>query len=284
MTAHIASDPKKIKLIICDMDGTLLSGSRQISGYTVETLNALRRKGLLVTLATGRIYRQMADMLSIVSPDRYVVTANGAVVTDLCTGEDVLSMSYLSSHRFCDFLALCDQLGIDYSATSATECWLSHEGRRSELQSRGNARMKAAGYAEFPFHIMNGDFSMMEGKPLLKTVFQHTDESDVERVRRLLDGTELEMVSTDVGYYEVIRRGVTKRLGCQKLADTLGLAPEECCAIGDYDSDLPLFGWAGISIAMKNAPDYVREKADVVTKQDMDSNGAALELRRLFLD
>jgi hydroxymethylpyrimidine pyrophosphatase-like HAD family hydrolase len=63
----------------------------------------------------------------------------------------------------------------------------------------------------------------------------------------------------------------------------MGIDPAECCTFGDFDNDLPMMEPSGISVAMANAPDYVRESADMVTDTN-NNDGVAKALKTLFLE
>ena len=82
---------------------------------------------------------------------------------------------------------------------------------------------------------------------------------------------------------EINAPGVTKGSGLKTLADTLGLAMNQVMACGDSGNDLAMIQAAGYGIAMGNAPDYLKDKADYVTDTvDHDGVVAALEHFRLI--
>lgn len=91
---------------------------------------------------------------------------------------------------------------------------------------------------------------------------------------------ELSMSATD-GLVEVAARGVTKAFALARLADDLGVGPEEVVAFGDMRNDIPMLEWAGLGIAMANAPFDVKAAADEVTLR-FDEDGVAAVLERLF--
>src|SRR5690606_28425495 len=82
-------------------------------------------------------------------------------------------------------------------------------------------------------------------------------------------------------WVEVVASGVSKATGLSVVAERLGVAPTEVLAIGDEWNDVPMFEWAGASVAMGNAPDHVRAAADDVAPP-ADDDGAAVVLERLL--
>jgi len=65
------------------------------------------------------------------------------------------------------------------------------------------------------------------------------------------------------------------------LADHLGVSADEVMTIGDGDNDRPMLRGAGLSFAMGNAPDFVKETADYITK-DNEHEGAAAAIRKML--
>jgi hydroxymethylpyrimidine pyrophosphatase-like HAD family hydrolase len=83
------------------------------------------------------------------------------------------------------------------------------------------------------------------------------------------------------GWIDVMAPGVTKATGAAMLAQDLGIDPADVLAVGDGENDLPLFAWAGRSVAMGQAPPDVRAAADEVTAT-VTHDGAAELLERWF--
>ena len=82
-------------------------------------------------------------------------------------------------------------------------------------------------------------------------------------------------------YGEVIYTGYDKAFGVRCALESLGLPSEQSIAVGDSLNDLPMIEYAGIGVAMGNAIDEVKEKADFVT-DSVDNAGAAKILKKLF--
>ena len=74
--------------------------------------------------------------------------------------------------------------------------------------------------------------------------------------------------------------GVSKALGLQKLAEHLGISMGETAGIGDADNDRAVLQAAGLSVAMGNAEDQIKEICDMIT-DDNDHNGAGKAIRQI---
>jgi len=86
----------EIRCCFCDMDGTLLNSNNQLDAETISALLALKDRGIRLVLATGRSDLQIREHLSVLQIDTPVITCNGGVVKDPCTGE-VLSAKFFDA-------------------------------------------------------------------------------------------------------------------------------------------------------------------------------------------
>ena len=81
---------------------------------------------------------------------------------------------------------------------------------------------------------------------------------------------------------EVMAAGATKANAMAWVAESLGVAAAETLALGDNYNDIPLLQWAGIGVAMGNAPDTVKRAADAVTLTH-DEAGVAAAIQQYAL-
>ena len=72
-----------IKMIVTDLDGTLLNEKSKVSRYTRKQLKKYKDEGIIITIATGRIYKMAIDSLKSIKYIDYIITDNGACVFDV---------------------------------------------------------------------------------------------------------------------------------------------------------------------------------------------------------
>ena len=109
------------------------------------------------------------------------------------------------------------------------------------------------------------------------------DEAELERVRRelaMLPG--LEVTSSWSMNLELMPAGVNKGMAVAALAQRLGIGPEHVMALGDYDNDVSMLAYAGVSVAMANASEQARAAAGYHTLSN-DEDGVAHAIRRYAL-
>ncbi|MFU0825856.1 MAG: hypothetical protein ACFWTK_12930 [Clostridium sp.] len=79
-----------------------------------------------------------------------------------------------------------------------------------------------------------------------------------------------------------MKKGISKGNAVKILAEFYGLKREEVICIGDGENDLSMIKYAGLGIAMGNAPDYVKKEADYITETN-DEDGVAKAIEKFIL-
>ena len=83
--------------------------------------------------------------------------------------------------------------------------------------------------------------------------------------------------------YELLPEGASKDKSFIRMCDFMGISPGQCCAMGDFDNDMKMMEASGLSVAMANAPEYMRRAADYVTDTN-NNDGVAKAIEKLFLE
>ncbi|MDX1314627.1 MAG: HAD family hydrolase, partial [Eudoraea sp.] len=88
-TLHFQMDLSQVKLVVTDMDGTLLNADHEVSPYFFELYHELKAKGVRFAAASGRQHNSIADKLSPIKDEIFIIAENGGLVTD--KGTEILS-------------------------------------------------------------------------------------------------------------------------------------------------------------------------------------------------
>lgn len=92
---------------------------------------------------------------------------------------------------------------------------------------------------------------------------------DLDKAVNIVKKENLNVDLTDSKYsYHITENGINKVTGFKYIINKLNINPDDCIAIGDSDTDIPLFDFCGYSITMNHAEDQVKEKAKYVTKNN----------------
>lgn len=263
-----------IKLVALDLDDTLLDNKRRISPKTAELIKKVREKGILVTLATGRMYSSALFYAKRLDMELPLITYQGALVKNSASGE-VLYYKPLdpeSAGKIADFFRqnqvhynayLGDNLymekitpeGRDYIDLTGIEAKFA-ENLAEEVKRTGSVKLMAISYDE---------------KKIL----------DLEKKLRENYGEKFNITRSKPYFLEVMHGKANKAEALKVVAEHYGIHKEEVLAVGDSYNDIEMLRWAGIGVAVGNAPQLVKEAADYVTFSN-EEEGVAWILQNLL--
>lgn len=262
-------------LICLDLDGTLLRTDKTISKRTEAVIQALKEKGHLIMIATGRPYRVSKEYYRQLRLETPIVNFNGAYVhhpddpgwgvyhtpIPLPVVENIL--------RTCEAFHLqniivehMDDVYIKNHDAALTESFKVNVG---QLQ-------------------IGPIFETLKTDPTC--VLIQTENGETERLLKALDTQYTDAVhqrswGNPSNIIEIIRNGVNKAVGIKRVAEYYHIPRERIIAFGDEDNDLEMLAYAGRGIAMGNAAERIKQVADDVTLTN-DEDGIAAYLERLL--
>ncbi len=252
------------KLIVSDMDGTLLRWDETVSDATVAELERWRADGVPVVLATGRPPRWMHDIRKVLGFGT-AVCCNGAVLLDLTTFE-ILEEIALQPERL---RAITDEL-----RAARDDMWFAVEYGfefRHEPHYRPRWDVDVPGVAEATVDEM---VRAPAAKLLVRSESMPRD-AFVELVSTVVGETATVTNSSAEALAEVSAPGVTKATGVAHVAAAHGIGPEDVVVFGDMPNDIAAFEWVraggGRAVAMAHAhPELMAVATDVTGTNDED--------------
>lgn len=272
-----------IKLVMCDLDGTLLNSRSKVSQATKDAIARAAKHGIKVSIASGRCYPMQLAIAKEIGVTAPVITANGAQIIDTETDLPVYS-NVLPDSLLIKTLSTLRELGVDCSALGYDICMFSI-GNDIRLDFYRACREHAAGLglSLIPPEFFAEDFSNVIGRHTAKLLVSERTGSDCERAREALSGNEaFDIYYSSPTLLEIMPTGIDKGTGVAKTAEYLGIPTESVAVFGDYDNDLPMFRKAGLPVAMGNALPGVKEQALYVCESN-DNDGVARTLD-LFIE
>jgi Cof subfamily protein (haloacid dehalogenase superfamily) len=267
-----------MRLVACDLDGTIVCADGTISSRTLEALADCDRLGIHVVFVTGRPPRWMAPIVEMTGHQGLALCGNGAVVLDLATNEVVRSRG----------LAVATVLEV------ATRL-------RGQLPGAAFALETLSGYRREPGYVpryttvleVTGSLTeLLDDEPtvlkvLCRQAAPHDGTLDSDQMlalaRQVLDGLVEVVHSDSAGYLlEISAPGVTKASALAWLAAELDVDASEVVAFGDMPNDVPMLVWAGTGYAMADGhPEALAAASDQAPPCAQD--GVAQVLERLLL-
>lgn len=266
-----------IRMIVLDLDDTLLRDDLTISERTRKSLLEAQRRGVLVVLASGRptgaIWRYARE-LDLHLHGGWILSFNGAVVTDCRTGDALFEQALPRAiiHEIHD-LAMEHHAGIltyvdDRIVTPKANEWTEVEHTLTGME-----------VVEVP------DFKAAITQDAIKVIV--VDEPSnlaltAERLRPFVEG-RMNMVISKPFFLEFTDKGIDKKHSLAMLLGRLELDREDIMAVGDSYNDMGMLDLAGLGVCMANGRDEVKAMADHITGSNMN-DGVAQAVDRFVLD
>ena len=249
-----------IKVIATDMDGTLLDPKGQLDLPRLEKiLDKLDQCDIRFVIATGNEVHRMRQLLGHLAERVVLVVANGARIFEnneliqAQTWDDAMvdkALGHFKGRECQDqFVVTAMNGGFVKKGTIFTEL---DKFMTPEMIEKLYQRMNFVD--EFEPNLFGGvlKMSMVVGEERLDSVLQEIND--------LFDG-HVRAVSSGYGCIDILQDGIHKAWGLVELLKRWNLKPEQIMAFGDSENDIEMLELAGISYAMENAEDAVKEVA-----------------------
>lgn len=273
MTEH---NKKDIRVVVLDVDGTLLDSKHLLTPRTEKALNAAVAKGVQIVLATGKTRASMLktiDQLGMKTPGIYL---QGLAIYD---GEGELRHQMVLDPALArQVLTFCEDRGYVMVAYSG-ERILSHVYNQ-QVEEGLTVHHELAPEVVGPLQNLLGSMSFNKliacGDSRAVTALRWQLNAQIGGQARLMQAGIPTML-------EILPPGGSKGTALKLLLKDMKVAPENVMAIGDAENDIEMIQLAGIGVAMGHAHQTVKDAADHVTGTN-DEDGVAQAVERFVLD
>ncbi len=269
----MSRDPKKISLLLADVDGTLVTHEKVLTERAVKAVADLKAAGIGFAITSGRPPKGMEMVIKPLAIETPVAGFNGG----LFTAPDLkpIAERTIPEDIAREVVKLIADEGLDVWLYAGND-WLVHR-----LDAPHVAREQKT--VQFPPKVV-ADFADRLGEAV-KIVGVSDDHDIIARCAKHVQDTYGERVTAALSqpyYLDVTHPLANKGAVVDELARKLGIPAGEIATIGDMPNDVSMFKRGGYAIAMGNASDEVKAQADAVTA-DCDSEGFALAVERYLL-
>ena len=264
-----------MRLIACDLDGTLLDPDGLVTDRSVAALRAARSAGVLVVIASGRPTFMAAPIIERVGDTiTHGVMANGSVICTFPDGNVLRSIEF-DITRAVDTVHRLRALDPGFGFALATDAGFAHEPGFAELMPTASPGPSS------PDALLAAIGATVAGKLM---VF-HRSQSAHALLETLppMVGNDLGVTHMGADCVEIGPTGVDKAAGLSWLCEHLSIDAADVVAFGDEYNDHEMLRWAGRGVAMGNAPEVTRSFADKVTLTNGE-DGLAVVVERLLRD
>ncbi|MBG9775896.1 Cof-type HAD-IIB family hydrolase [Brevibacillus laterosporus] len=266
------------RMIVLDLDDTLLQDDHTISTRTKSALMKAQEAGVKVVLASGRptyAMTHIAEELELEKYGSFILSFNGAKIINCKTKEELFSstLPVETVHDLYD-ISKKEQVGIlSYDGDDiVAETVTAYTKKESEITGMNIKEVES--------------FTQAITRPVVKVLMvdDPTKLAIVEKkLQKQLEG-QLSVMRSKPFFLEFTEAGVDKGTSLHQLINKLGIEQAEVIAIGDSYNDLAMITFAGLGVAMGNAPDDIKEAANYVTDTNMNHGVAKVVETFILID
>jgi Cof subfamily protein (haloacid dehalogenase superfamily) len=279
----------KPKAIFLDMDGTILNHHNKVSIHTKEIIDDLRNQGIFIFIATGRSVGEIEGVVPKGFQVDGVITSNGMAGY---VGKEVVFEHSLALELVETIIEKARENKVYYElfpygtsrVTLKQDKQYVEDAIRdpkpdsvgiNEWLSRKQAIKEEIAWKD---HIEGNKFSKFYFFARRK---EHINQwkNELDKLKQEIDFTTSISSNHNV---EVMVANVNKATGIKQMLKRFDLSEDEILAIGDSDNDLPMFQFVEYAVAMKNAPDHIKEIVDDVTEFTCDEDGVYHYLKSII--
>lgn len=266
----------KYKMIVTDLDDTLLNSEKKISPVDLEAIMKAQEAGVKFILCSGRptfAMRDLAKEIKAAEYNSYILSFNGSIITECSTGKNIFEASLEKEdlHLMYDFSRKHNTHILTYindEIISETES--EYIDVETDLTKMNHRVVKS-----FKEYVDRGAVKCM-------LLAEPSYLKKVEEELKKEYGDRYSIAISKPFFLEVTKLGIDKGVAVKKLAEKLGIAIDEVIAVGDSFNDLPMLKAAGTSVAVENAHPEIKKQVDHIVKSNNDGGIADLISKFIF--
>lgn len=263
-------DLSNIKMVVTDMDGTLLNSDHEVSDRFFELFYALQKRDVLFVAASGRQYNSIIDKLLPIKDDIIVIAENGAFVMHR---EKELLATPMDRKSIKQILATLEGIPEAHTVLCGKRNAYIND---NSTEFGDKLREYYSDFNEIP------DIREFQGEVLKIAVyhFKSSEEYIYPSVRHLENGLKVKV--SGAHWLDLSHQNAHKGFALQQLQKTYNIGSAETLVFGDYNNDLEMMALSDYSFAMANAHENVLKAAKYTTTTN-DDLGVERVLEKLLL-
>lgn len=271
-----------IKLVALDLDGTLLSSFGVLSEEAADTLRKLRKKGITVTISSGRPLYSVAGIIPedcydyascLNGQEIYIKKEDRHLYQPLLSEEEKTYLAaYLKKYRMLMHCSINNQgyYLADESHASFVHLYEDLNALRHKLAHQPNYDQD-----------VSYDCDMIRDQKIAKLCFCGFPWT-LRKFIAKIDASRFSCFFVNNSWLEICHLGVSKGSAIRKIMAMDHLEPEECAAFGDGENDLSMFAECGTRVAMANAMRSLKKQATSIARPNIE-DGCAKWLQKHLL-
>lgn len=249
------------KVLICDLDGTLLDKNNEISLESMKKVQSFSNSGGIFIIATGRLDHDIVYVEKQLGVQGdYRISQNGAVITN--KGGTVVFKDEINSYVAKGIMEILDERNERVEVNDAIRRYFS-------------SPRPMGGVAEFvDSAVIDPQLSKEVGDSLIPTSFlifgKKLGFKEIKTAISKKYDNIVNCVETSDSSLEIMSKNVSKGIAVRKIMKEMNILTKDVYVIGDSENDISMFEAAGYSFAIDGTSEKVKQKADEIQKTVAD--------------
>ena len=266
-----------IRLLALDLEDTLLRSDFSVSYRTRNVIKRVESAGVAIVLASGRIPSDMQNFskaLGLHKKPGFLISNHGALVMESNTGK-IIHETRIEPQTALDICKLADAEGFPVQRYEADAMYVSRQNEYTAYDEKLTG-LRQVVVENFRDIAGQGCYKLLiPGDPMLLSPLESLIRTYMER--------DITLFTNKPYFLEILPPETDKGIALAKIAQTLGVSPEETMAIGDSPNDEAMIAWAGCGVCMVNGDAHTKSIAQHITELSNDDDGAADIIEKLLL-
>ena len=265
----------KIKLVLADIDGTLLNSNHEVTEVTREAIEKLKQRGILFGIASGRPYEGVARKIvdwNIADKVDMLVTMNGVQLWDKIKNQ---RYSYFMLKK--EFIR---EIIADYSEVDFNPC--IYLGSTLYCTRFEGASIRSAENNGYKVEIVDPSFFWEEDREKLLCSVDPKYMPEVEAFYAKQPQKEYRGFKSQQDLFEFVDKNISKSYGIEQFCRMHGFTLTETLAFGDTSNDIEMLRDCGLGICMANGTEDAKSVSDFITRSN-DEDGVAWYINEVLL-
>lgn len=270
------------KILFLDLDGTLLTDSKDITPENLEAIHKATSLGHAIVVCTGRPListAQQVEKLGLTSPGCYAITSNGALIYDAHTKETIF---YKGVHRDCIREAFDEAYKFHLHPQTYNQSGALCEHDTEEMRYYSSSTILPYEVVEDVTKALDEDLD-----PIKLLFIDLHDRNHLDAFRQHMEPwakkNHLDMFFSCDQYLEFLPEGINKGSGVRFISDYLDIPYENTLAAGDAENDITMLQAVKTPCVMINARPEMYPYGAYITKHDNNHSGIAEIIEKFML-
>ncbi len=263
---------KNIKLIVTDVDGTLLNDNGEVGSESKKLVKELMKLNVMVSFATGRLHSAVTEIAKELSLNGYIISLDGALIKNY-TSDKTIYESYLSTYQVKKAITLSEKNLVNIVLCRASAIYYTENDSviPSLLSKYGASYIKVDSYQEY----ISGTLELVCSSDIKESIKQMEEKFNFPYTLGCNTSYFRSKKNENIFYLEIRKAGSSKGKAVTRILKHLSIKPTQTAVVGDWYNDITMFQTKAVKVAMANAIPELLNVADIVTAKSNKEDGIA---------